>query len=97
MWQRRWGKKLKAEGYIQRILPIHDKFFRKNPEKMLIEDNAKPHTADNCEKASNSRLWTRIKYPQNSPDLNSIENICRRVKQIIYRSQNSWPKKISEL
>ncbi len=97
MWQRRWGKNLNAKNYIQRILLIYDEFFRKNPEKMLIEDNARPHTADDCEVAKDSRLWMRITFPPNSPHLNPIENIWRKIKQNIYHGRNPPPKKISEL
>ncbi len=97
IWQRRWGKNLNAKNYMERILPVLDNFFQQNPEKMLVEDNAKPYTADDCEAAKNSRPWIRITWPPNSPDLNPIENIWRRIKQKIYGSGNPRPRKIAEL
>jgi hypothetical protein len=56
MWQRCWGKNLDAEDYIQQMLPVYDKFYQKNHENIMIEDNTKPYTADDCKRAKNSRL-----------------------------------------
>lgn len=63
---------------------------------MLVEDGAKPHTAEKCKKAKESRTWIRIEWPPNSPDLNPIENIWRMIKQKIYQGRNR-PKTIAEL
>ncbi len=64
---------------------------------MLVEDNAKPHTAADCTRAKAARTWTHIEWPPNSPDLNPIENIWRRMKEKIYNGTNPSPKKIGEL
>jgi hypothetical protein len=39
------GEDNEGSSYIDHILPILDDFFEQNPEKMLIEDNATPHSA----------------------------------------------------
>ncbi len=64
---------------------------------MLVEDNAKPHTADNCLAAKNSRPWIKITWPAKSPDINPIENIWQRIKQKIDGSKNPRPRKIAAL
>ncbi len=86
-----------SQGYIEHILPILDEFFEQNPEKMLVEDNATPHAASDSIKAKNSRTWIQISWPPNSPDLNPIENIWRRIKQKIYNGSHPRPKNIAQL
>lgn len=96
MWDKRWGKTVTGKGFAERILPAIDEFTTQNPEKMFVEDNARPHTEKFCMAEKDSRPWIRVEWPPNSPDLNPIENIWRRMKEKIYKGPNP-PKKIGDL
>jgi transposase len=88
---------MNAQGYIDHILPILNEFYEQNPEKMLVEDNATPHAAISSKNSRSTRSWILIEWPPNSPDLNPIESIWRRIKQKIYNGRHLPPKNIAQL
>ncbi len=75
-----------AERYIkvlgQHVLPSRRCLFQGRP-CVFQQDNAKPHTATITTACLRSRRVWVLNWPDCSPDLSPIENICRIIKQKI--------------
>ena len=53
------------------------------PEVVMQEDNAPWHTAKIVTKYLNNKKVNRMSWPPQSPDLNPIENLWKKIKDMI--------------
>jgi transposase len=86
-WEKEWGT-ITSESYCERILPLICGWVRLNSREsgtvlQLMQDNAKPHTANATVDELSERQIQVIKWPPYSPDLNPIENLWNKMKQWI--------------
>ena len=71
-------------------------FMVKVPNPVLMEDGAPVHRSKICEEWRQQRLFEKLNWPANSPDLNPIENLWMILKDAIQLNK-ACPRNIDGL
>ena len=82
VWQKEWGT-ITAASYIEHVIPQVLVYLQEHPELLLMEDNVSFHKAAKIVQYWADHNVKPIVWLPFSPDLYSIENLWKEIKQLI--------------
>ena len=86
-----------AARYVNQIVDPHMlPFIQRNPGTVLMQDNARPHTARHTIQHLATNQVQPMDWPSKSPDLNPIENVWDALDRCIKR-RAVQPRNLVEL
>jgi len=82
------GGCINADKYIRNVLEARlllsaQDLFGANAAYIFQQDNAPCHTAGKCIKGFQSHGLKLLQWPENSPDMNSVENLWAKLKRLV--------------